>query len=154
MVVNCSLLGLGKSTNCNWKQGTRKVCEPIRMCRLRVLYTSVVVYIERGQAVCQLRSPMGLLFIAQMIYEYGEPRWNDADRGKSKNLDKTCRRAILSTTNPIWTEPGVKPRLRGERQAINRLSHGTAILSSINLSMTLRSQSCNGMGKFIGWKRL
>jgi hypothetical protein len=28
----------------------------------------------------------------------------------------------LSTKNPIWTDPG----LRGERQATNRLSHGTA----------------------------
>jgi hypothetical protein len=25
---------------------------------------------------------MGLLFIPQMIYEHGEPWWNDIDRGK------------------------------------------------------------------------
>ena len=35
---------------------------------------------------------------------------------------KTCPSATLSTTNPTWTDPG----LRGERPATNRLSHGTA----------------------------
>jgi hypothetical protein len=36
---------------------------------------------------------------------------------------KTCPSATLSTTNPTWTDPG----LRGERPATNRLSHGTAM---------------------------
>jgi hypothetical protein len=35
---------------------------------------------------------------------------------------KTCPSATLSTTNPTWTDPG----LRGERPATNRLSHDTA----------------------------
>jgi hypothetical protein len=35
--------------------------------------------------VSELRSLTGLLFIPQMMYEYGEPRWNDMDRGKPKN---------------------------------------------------------------------
>jgi hypothetical protein len=39
---------------------------------------------------------------------------------------KTCPSATLSTTNPIWTEPGSNPGLRGGRPAANRLSHGTA----------------------------
>jgi hypothetical protein len=39
---------------------------------------------------------------------------------------KTCPSAMLSTTNPTWTEPGSIPGLRGERPATNRLSHGTA----------------------------
>jgi hypothetical protein len=30
---------------------------------------------------------MGLLFIPQMIYVYGEPWWNDTDRGKLKNSE-------------------------------------------------------------------
>jgi hypothetical protein len=30
----------------------------------------------------------GLLLILQMIYEYGEPWWNDIDRGNLKNLEK------------------------------------------------------------------
>jgi hypothetical protein len=30
--------------------------------------------------VSQLRLPTGLMFISQMIYKYGELRWNDIDR--------------------------------------------------------------------------
>jgi hypothetical protein len=33
-------------------------------------------------------SATGLLLILQVIYEYGEPRWNDTDRGKPKNSEK------------------------------------------------------------------
>jgi hypothetical protein len=36
----------------------------------------------------ELPSPTGLLFIPQMIYGYGQPRWNDSDRKKLKNLEK------------------------------------------------------------------
>jgi hypothetical protein len=39
---------------------------------------------------------------------------------------KTCPSATLSTTNPTWTDPGMKSGLRGERPATNRLSYGTA----------------------------
>jgi hypothetical protein len=38
---------------------------------------------------------------------------------------KTCPSAILSTTNPTWTDPGSNPGPRGGRPATNRLSHGT-----------------------------
>jgi hypothetical protein len=31
----------------------------------------------------ELWPPVGLLFIPQMIYEYGEPGWNDIDRENS-----------------------------------------------------------------------
>jgi hypothetical protein len=30
----------------------------------------------------------GLLFISEMIHEYGDPQWNDTDRGKPKNAEK------------------------------------------------------------------
>jgi hypothetical protein len=30
----------------------------------------------------ELRPPTGLLFISLMIYEHGEPWWNDIDQGK------------------------------------------------------------------------
>jgi hypothetical protein len=39
---------------------------------------------------------------------------------------KTCPSATLSTTNPIWTDLGSKPVLRGDRPATNCLSRGTA----------------------------
>jgi hypothetical protein len=32
---------------------------------------------------------MGLLFIPQMIYEYGEPRWNDSDVLKVIKIHRT-----------------------------------------------------------------
>jgi hypothetical protein len=44
---------------------------------------------------------------------------------------KTCPSAILSTTNPTWTDPGSKPGLRGGRRAANRLSHGKALSSFV-----------------------
>jgi hypothetical protein len=34
--------------------------------------------------VSELRPPTGLLFIPQIIYEYGEPWWNDIDSEKPK----------------------------------------------------------------------
>jgi hypothetical protein len=33
----------------------------------------------------ELLPPTGILFIAQAMYEYGEPWWNDVDRGKLNN---------------------------------------------------------------------
>jgi hypothetical protein len=51
---------------------------------------------------------------SQIIYEYGEYRWTNIDRGKAKNLDKSLPSANLSTTNPTWTGPGANPGLRCE----------------------------------------
>jgi hypothetical protein len=44
-----------------------------------------------------------------------------------RNSGKTCLNATVSII-PTWTDPGANPRLRGERPATNRLSHGTNIL--------------------------
>jgi hypothetical protein len=38
--------------------------------------------------VFEVRPPTGLLFILQTIHEYGQPQWNDTDRGQWKNLGK------------------------------------------------------------------
>jgi hypothetical protein len=38
--------------------------------------------------VTELLPPTGLLFIPHMIYESGEPWWNDINRRKPKNLEK------------------------------------------------------------------
>jgi hypothetical protein len=38
--------------------------------------------------VSELRLPTGLLFILKVIFEYGELRLNDIDRGKPKNSEK------------------------------------------------------------------
>jgi hypothetical protein len=44
------------------------------------------VYPCRWEYASELSPPMGLLFITQMIHEYGGPWWNDIDRGNPKNL--------------------------------------------------------------------
>jgi hypothetical protein len=38
--------------------------------------------------VSELQPPAGLLSILQMIYEYGQPRWNNIDMEKLKNSEK------------------------------------------------------------------
>jgi hypothetical protein len=57
-----------------------------------------------GQTVSELRQPAGLLFIPEVIYEYGELRWNDTDRGNRRTWRKTCPSSTLFTTNPTWTD--------------------------------------------------
>jgi hypothetical protein len=44
-----------------------------------------------------------------------------------KTRRKPPSRATLSTTNPIWTDPGVKQCLRCERPTTNRLSHWSVL---------------------------
>jgi hypothetical protein len=45
---------------------------------------------------------------------------------------RTCRKpAILPTTNPTQTDPGMNPSLYGERPVTNCLSHGTATVDLI-----------------------
>jgi hypothetical protein len=77
------------------------------MPKMRLLFTSV-----RSDYVCKLLPPTGLLFIPQVIYEYGakvECHWQE----KTKELD-------------TWADPGVKLDLCGGKPATNHLSHGTA----------------------------
>jgi hypothetical protein len=63
---------------------------------------------------------------AHDIWVNMEQRWNDTDERKPKDSEKSCLSATLSTTNPIWTDLSMKPGLRGEKPATNRLSYGTA----------------------------
>jgi hypothetical protein len=42
-----------------------------------------------GDNVSELRPISGVLLVPQIIYGYGELRWNDIDSGKSKNSQKT-----------------------------------------------------------------
>jgi hypothetical protein len=46
--------------------------------------------------------------------------------GEIEVLGENLPSATLSTTNPTWIDPG----LHGERPTTNRLSHGTASLST------------------------
>jgi hypothetical protein len=45
--------------------------------------------------IFELRSPAGLFFFPQMIHEFEERRWNDIDRGKPNNSEKTCPSAFV-----------------------------------------------------------
>jgi hypothetical protein len=62
-----------------------------------------------------------------------EPRWNDTDREKPEIRIKTCLSVPLSVKNSTRTDHGANPSLRGETPATNRLSHSTAILSTLNI---------------------
>jgi hypothetical protein len=78
--------------------------------------------------VSELRPPTGLLFIPQIIYEHGEPRWNAMDRGKPNNLEKNLTSNALFTTNFTWADPGANTGLHGERPATNCLSRRRFLL--------------------------
>jgi hypothetical protein len=58
-----------------------------------------------------------------------------------RTREKTCPSATLSTTNHTWTDPGSNPGLRGERPATNRLSHGTADLKGLKVTVTRAVES-------------
>jgi hypothetical protein len=61
--------------------------------------------------VSELLPLTDILFIPQMIYEYGERRWKDIDRENLRTRRKTCPSATLSTTNPTWIDMGANPGL-------------------------------------------
>jgi hypothetical protein len=63
---------------------------------------------------------------AQTIYDCREPLGTDIDRGKPKKSEKASPSSNMFVTSFLWTGPGAKSALRGERPGINRLSHGTA----------------------------
>jgi hypothetical protein len=64
-----------------------------------------------------------------VVYEIGEPWWNDIDRGNQRTRRKTRPSATLSATNPTWTDPD----LHGQRPVTNHLSHGTALMDKSNI---------------------
>jgi hypothetical protein len=52
--------------------------------------------------------------------------WNEDWQEKTKYSEKTCPSDVLSTTNPTWPDPGLKPGRRCGKPATNRLSYGAA----------------------------
>jgi hypothetical protein len=86
-------------------------------------FSILLLFMSMGwDCVSELRPPTGIFFIIQMIYQYGQPQWNDIDSENKKTPINTYQIATLSTTNSTWTYLG----LRGERSETNPLSHGTA----------------------------
>jgi hypothetical protein len=78
-----------------------------------------VIHVDGVRLCLRTEPPAGLFFIHQMICKYGEPRWNDIDMGKTKELREEPVPLLLC---PTWTDPGVC----GERPVTNCLSHGMA----------------------------
>jgi hypothetical protein len=79
-----------------------------------------------------------------MIMEsHGGMIWTGENR---RTRRKTCPSATLSTTNHTWSEPGANPDLRGKRPVTNRLSYGTATLTSYLLLFFFADQG-NTVGR-------
>jgi hypothetical protein len=69
--------------------------------------------------VSELLPRTDILFIPQMIYAYGERRWNDVLTGENRRpRRKTCPSVTLYNRNPTWIDPGANPRLRSKRPAL------------------------------------
>jgi hypothetical protein len=68
--------------------------------------------------VSELPLTTGLLFISQMIYESGEPRWNDTDSVKPKSSVKNLSQYhfVRRKSNMDWLgrEPGPQRREFGD----------------------------------------
>jgi hypothetical protein len=79
-----------------------------------------------GETVSEMRPSTGLMFIPQIIYEYGEIRWKGIDRGKPKNSERNLSQChfVHDKSNMDW--PGCQLGPHCERPATNRLSHGKA----------------------------
>jgi hypothetical protein len=72
----------------------------------------------RRDYVSELRPLTGLLFIPEMIYDSGEPWWNDTDRGKPKNSEKKPFPVPLCPPQiPHGLMPGANPGIRDGRPA-------------------------------------
>jgi hypothetical protein len=61
--------------------------------------------------VSKLQLPTSLLFISQVIYENGEPRWNDIDRENSWSVHQSSL-AILPTSSSSKSERTWRRKLR------------------------------------------
>jgi hypothetical protein len=57
--------------------------------------------------------------------------WKDTDRGELECWRQTYHSATLSTINLTWATQGPNPASRGERQATDHLTHGTALETRI-----------------------
>jgi hypothetical protein len=84
--------------------------------------TLVLVRVDRVRLVTELQPPTDLLSIPQVTYAYGEPQWNDIDRGKPMNSEK--KPVAVPLCPPQIPHGLMRARIRASavRPATNRLS--------------------------------
>jgi hypothetical protein len=73
----------------------------------------VVVHVD-GVRKCLWTAATNGPIVHPWYIEYGQPWWNDTDRGNRGIRIKTSPSATLSTTNPTWTDPGANPGRHGK----------------------------------------
>jgi hypothetical protein len=98
--------------------------------------------------ISELRPLAGLLFLPQVTYVYVDSRWNYIVRLKTRNSEKACPSATLSTNNPIRADQAVNLGFRGERPATNRLSHKERIRKRKGEKNTCREKYWREVGSF------
>jgi hypothetical protein len=70
-------------------------------------------------------------------------RWKDMTGENRRTRRITSPNDTSSPSNPIRTDTGANPGLRGERKATNHVSHGTAlILQKLFMNVAARVPSC------------
>jgi hypothetical protein len=75
-------------------------------CLLQHAWAMLGLFLSSGHHMERIAVTCGLLFILQVIYEYGGPQWIDIDRGNQRTR-RTCPSVALFTTNPMCTDPSV-----------------------------------------------
>jgi hypothetical protein len=97
-----------------------------------------VVMSKEWDYVSELRPPIGLLFISQVIFEYGEPRRNDIGRGTEELGERAVPVPLCPPQVPHGRTLARNRASEVRGPATNLLSHDTAL-------------SCVGRGLAIGW---
>jgi hypothetical protein len=107
---------------------------------------------------CERLSPLGtaattdLLYQPQMIkwWWLWSNWWNEDWQGNPKYSEKTCPSATLSTTKPIWPDPGLNPDHRDGKPTTNLLSYDTTpkwhcevCYLYVSIHMYVWSNGCN-----------
>jgi hypothetical protein len=115
---------------------------------LRRIKLPLLLLMSMGrESVSELWTPTGLLFIPQIVYENGAPVerfWQENRRTQRW----TCPSAILSTTNPTWTDQGTNPSLCSERPATNQLPE---LWHSLKLPLLLSPFKCWVRDETLTW---
>jgi hypothetical protein len=74
---------------------SHRISPGARIFRQILVTITTVVHVDGVRIVSELPPPTGILFIPQMICEYGEPRLNFTDKGNRRTQRKTCPRVNL-----------------------------------------------------------